>query len=104
MTQTIAPAHPGWSADSYACRPDLTKLRAKHIHSVLESEKGELTSLEAGVLKSLREHEILAANLESESQAIRTLGGKLTRNSGIANQTMRTPAIIRLIENKDMAT
>ncbi len=58
--------HPEWSAESFICRPDLTRFRTKYVHSILESEKGEVTSLEQEVLHSLREHEVLSTNIDAE--------------------------------------
>jgi hypothetical protein len=57
--------HPEWSPESFVCRPDLNRYRTKYVHSLLESEKGELSSLELEVVNSLREHEFLSKNVES---------------------------------------
>ena len=46
--------HPDWSPESFICRPDLAKYRAKYIHFLLESEKGELTTREQDVLDSIK--------------------------------------------------
>jgi hypothetical protein len=57
--------HPEWSAESFICRPDLTRYRTKYVHSILESEKGEVTLIEQEVLHSLREHEVLSTNVDA---------------------------------------
>jgi flavorubredoxin len=46
VAQTILHDHPGWSSENYICWTDLARYRAKYVHSLLESEKGELTFLE----------------------------------------------------------
>jgi uncharacterized membrane protein len=69
--------HPEWSPDSVICRPDLGRYRSKYVHSILESEKGDLTSLEQEVLHSLREHEILATNVDAEFEREWSFGERL---------------------------
>jgi len=69
--------YPDWSAESFICRPDLAKYRSKYVHSLLESEKGELSSLECEVLHSIREHELLAKNVDVEFEQKWSLGEKL---------------------------
>jgi uncharacterized membrane protein len=77
IVKEILHDHPGWSTESFICRPDLNQYRAKHVHSILESEKGELTSLEFEVVKSLREHEVLAKNIEAEFEQEWSFGERL---------------------------
>ncbi|MHB8840124.1 MAG: hypothetical protein ACYC7F_14375, partial [Gemmatimonadaceae bacterium] len=60
IAEEILQAHPDWSADKFICVADLAALRGQYVHSLLESEKGELSSLEQGVLRSLREHELVS--------------------------------------------
>jgi uncharacterized membrane protein len=69
--------HPEWATGCYICLPDLNQYRAKYVHSLLESEKGDLTTLEREVLNSLREHEVLAKNVDAEFDQVRTPGEKL---------------------------
>jgi hypothetical protein len=38
--------HPEWSSEALICRADLARYRAGYVRSILEAEKGELTSLE----------------------------------------------------------
>ncbi|MBN1361088.1 MAG: DUF1003 domain-containing protein [Sedimentisphaerales bacterium] len=44
---------------------------------MLESGKGELTTLEHDVLRSLREHELLSTNVDAESEQAWTFGQRL---------------------------
>jgi uncharacterized membrane protein len=77
IVQTILNDHPDWSSESYICWTDLARFRAKYVHSLLESEKGELTFLEKEVLQSLQKQELLSANVDSEFEKQRTLGERL---------------------------
>jgi uncharacterized membrane protein len=77
LAERILKDHPDWSPDSYICRADLSRYSADYVESLLESERGELTSLEEEVLESLRQHEILATDIEAEADKSRTRGEKL---------------------------
>ena len=68
---------PTWSSESYICRPDLARVRGQYVHDLLESERGELTSLEHEVVRSLQEHEILSSNIDAEFEQQWTFGEKL---------------------------
>lgn len=68
---------PEWSPDLYICRPDLADFRGKYVHGLLESERGELSSLEQDVVRSLREHEILSSNVDDEFQQHWSFGQRL---------------------------
>lgn len=58
IAMAIARDHPGWGPDSFICQPNLAKYRVNFVHSLLESEKGEVTLLEEEVLHSIRDHEL----------------------------------------------
>jgi uncharacterized membrane protein len=77
LSELLQRDHPAWSPDGFICRDDLTKIRALYVHELLASEKGELTTLEEDVMRSLREHEILSANVEDELQQGWSLGERL---------------------------
>jgi len=77
ISKEIRKEFPGWSAEKFICRPDLNRFRSSYVHSLLESEKGELTSLEHEVLQSIQEHELLAKDTESEFEEKWTLGERL---------------------------
>ena len=67
VADVIRRAHPDWSVSGFVCVADLNGLRSQYVQGLLETEKGELTTLEADVRRSLEEHEILASNVEQES-------------------------------------
>jgi uncharacterized membrane protein len=77
ITNEIARDHSDWSADSFICRADLNRYRSKYVHSLFESEIGDLTSLEQEVLTSLQGHEVLAKNIEAEFEREWTFGERL---------------------------
>jgi uncharacterized membrane protein len=77
VAQEILQEYPNWSQEKFICRADLNRYRGKYVHSLLESEKGELTSLENEVLTSLRNHETLAKNIDTEFEGEWTLGERL---------------------------
>jgi uncharacterized membrane protein len=66
IAETIRRAHPGWSPEGAICLADLNRFRARHVEDVLETERGELTSLETEVVRSLHEHETLSRNVNVE--------------------------------------
>ena len=68
---------PEWAPDKFICRADLADMRTRYVHSLLESERGELSTLEDEVLRSLREHELLAADVDAEFEVKRTFGERL---------------------------
>ncbi len=66
VADTIRRSHPDWSPHGFICLPDLNRFRAEHVQEMLETEKGELSSMEAEVLRSLAEHETLSRNVNVE--------------------------------------
>jgi uncharacterized membrane protein len=69
--------HPDWSSNSYICRADLAKYRTNYVRSLLQSETGELASLEQEVLDSMRDHELLTKNVDSEFEQSWSFGERL---------------------------
>jgi uncharacterized membrane protein len=72
--------YPEWSDKSYICHSDLAVYRGKYVHSILESEKGELTHLDTEVLQSLKNHELISENIENGSGQDWTFGERLADN------------------------
>jgi uncharacterized membrane protein len=77
ITRLIRQEHPDWSEESYICQADLSRYRADYIHTLLESEKGELTNLEHEVLESIQKHELLSQNVDIEFEKEWSFGEKL---------------------------
>ena len=66
IAREIEREYPQWKRDSFICPEDLNRIRSRYVHSLVESEKGELTTLERDVLRSLQDHELLSKNIEQE--------------------------------------
>lgn len=77
MATLIVRDHPAFTVESYVCRDDLNRYRSEYVQDLLVEEKGELTNLEREVIESLREHDILAANLEELMTGGGTYGERL---------------------------
>jgi uncharacterized membrane protein len=77
ITEQIKTSNPDWNPEGYICLNDLNQFRMKYIQSLLESEKGELTSLDHEVLESLQRHETLSSNVDAEFEKDSTLGEKM---------------------------
>jgi len=73
----ICKTRPDWSAQMYICRPDLTLIRGRYVHDLLESERGELSSLEQEVVRSLQEHETISANPDEAFEQTWSFGERL---------------------------
>lgn len=65
VAKEIARDYPNWTAEGFICKSDLTKYQVRYFHSLIESEKGEITALEKEVLRSIQEHEVLAKNIQA---------------------------------------
>ena len=77
VVEQIRKEFQGWKSDGYICKEDLNHFRSLYIQSILESEKGELTSLEKEVLDSLRQHETLASNINTEFEKDLAIGERM---------------------------
>lgn len=77
IAQLLARDFPDWSTSCYVCYADLAKYRTKYVHSILESEKGELSDLEKEVLESMARHELIAEDVDAEHEQAWTFGEKL---------------------------
>ena len=80
VAEQIKIANPAWKPEGYICLSDLNQFRMKNIQNLLESEKGELTTLDHDVLESLQRHETLSSNVDAEFEEDLTLEGKPTMN------------------------
>jgi uncharacterized membrane protein len=77
ITEKIKAECPEWSPTGYICVPDLNRFRAQYVEEVIKQDKGELTTLEAQVVESLKEQDLLAQNLNVEYEQQLSLGEKL---------------------------
>jgi uncharacterized membrane protein len=77
VVELIRRAYPDWSATSHICLTDLNRFRAEYVEDMLEAEKGSLSALETEVVKSLREQELLAENVNVAFDQQLTVGERL---------------------------
>jgi uncharacterized membrane protein len=77
VAELIRKDHPSWTADDTICRDDLNRYRAQYVQSALEAEKGDLSEIEAEVVRSLREGEVLTRDVNMEFEEKRTLGQRI---------------------------
>ena len=78
VVATIRKEHPDWSASEFICLSDLNHFRAAYFEDILELDKGELSTLEAAVVRSLEEEEaLLSKNINVEFDRALTFGERV---------------------------
>ena len=77
VAEVIQRVVPDWNSTKFICLSDLAEMRSRYVHSLLESEKGELSTMEQEVLKSLRENDILSSNVDAQFEQTWTFGERL---------------------------
>ncbi len=77
VAELIQKAHPAWNSDSFICFDDLNHFRTAFVEHMLTSERGEVSQLEADVVRSLHEHDILAENIDEQFAEDLTFGSRL---------------------------
>jgi uncharacterized membrane protein len=78
IIERIREEKPDLPAHGFICRSDLGRFRSNYVAQMLTRERGELTQMEEDVVKSLADHETLAANIEAEFAERRTVGERLS--------------------------
>ena len=66
-----------WNKSSKICKDDLYFYQNKYVHSLLESEKGELTTLETQVLSTMNQHELISMSSDTTSDHEWTKGERI---------------------------
>jgi uncharacterized membrane protein len=75
VVELIVKEHPDWSPDGFICLPDLNRYRGEYFEDLINADKGELSTLEGEVIKSLKEEEeLIATNINVEFDRQSTLG------------------------------
>jgi len=77
IAKLIQSQQPEWNDQSFICLDDLNQFRSQYVAQLVEIEKGELTSLENDVLKSLADQELISENTNAEIEASRSFGERL---------------------------
>jgi uncharacterized membrane protein len=73
----IEKEHPDWNHAQPICQTCLNRYRMDYVEDILEEDKGELSSLERGVLASLAQHDLVAEDVNEEFEQQLTLGDRL---------------------------
>jgi uncharacterized membrane protein len=68
---------PSWSPQSLICLNDVNHFRSMYVREAIKADLGEITELENDVLQSIKEHEIIADNLNSQFEQNLTFGERL---------------------------
>ena len=69
---------PECQAGDFVCFDDLGEFRKQYVKEVLEEEIGELSALDNEVVESLRQHEIVSADIGKQFQKKLTFGEQLS--------------------------
>lgn len=77
IAEIIARDVRNWDPKQYICWEDLARYRTEYVTSLLAAEKGELGQLEHEVLGSMQQHEVLATDVDRESEQKRSAGERL---------------------------
>jgi len=78
LVEIIRKTYPDWSSSGFICLSDLDQFRAEYVKGVLQTEKGELSTLEKEVMRSLSEQELLSKNINIEFDQKLTFGQRLS--------------------------
>jgi uncharacterized membrane protein len=78
IVEEVHRQHPHWTADQPICYECLNRFRAEHVRRLLEIEKGELSVLEEQVVDSLRQQELISANVNLQFERQLTVGERLS--------------------------
>ncbi len=77
VVEEIRKDNPDWSANGYICNHDLDHYRMAYVQSSLTAEKGEMSELEAAVVKSMKEQELLSKNMNDEFDSKLSFGERI---------------------------
>jgi uncharacterized membrane protein len=77
IAERIRAACPEWTSGSYICIADLNRFRNEYLTDIIKQDKGELTEIEADVVKSLQEQELLSKDLNAEYDRQLTVGQRM---------------------------
>lgn len=77
IAEKVKAQYPEWSERGYICIDDLNRLRSEYVQQVIETDRGELSSLEKQVVESLKEQELLAENINVLYDKQLTLGERM---------------------------
>ncbi len=77
VAERIRADHPDFDTDRYVCQPCNARYRAEYVRSLLEEDRGELSSLDEQVVTALRDQDLIAENLNTEFAERLTTGQRI---------------------------
>ena len=77
IIKIIRKTHPDWSSSGFICISDLNHFRAKYVEDIIRRDKGEVSTLEKQVVKSLEKQGLLSENVNVVFERRLTLGERL---------------------------
>ena len=66
VVDIIKKSNPSWDEKGFICFNDLNSFRAGYVENTLEAHKGAVSELDSEVIKSMKEHEIIAKNVNHQ--------------------------------------
>jgi len=79
LVKAIKKFHPDINLETgYICKNDLNKLRKEYFRQLILEEQGDLTEIEASVVKALHEHEVVSKLLDADDDTQLSFGQKLS--------------------------
>ncbi|MBI2171288.1 MAG: DUF1003 domain-containing protein [Chloroflexi bacterium] len=97
VVESIKSRLPTWNGDGYICIPDMQAFQRQHVSEILQKEQGDLSTLEQNVLEGMREHEVLAGDLNAEYDRRRTLGGRVADRIAVFGGSWRFLGIFAVV-------
>lgn len=77
VSKLIASARPDWGDGKFICRADLATYRRQHLELLLETERGELSTLDQEVIASLEHGQTISQLPEEMLQERETFGERM---------------------------
>ena len=71
IEEIIKNDHPEWNDNSRICKDDFDACRIKYIIKMIAEEKGSIEVLEAAVINSIKENEIITFNTRIENETLK---------------------------------
>ena len=68
---------PGWDGEGFVSRTELNKFRHLYVATLLEEEKGQLSTLDKEVLETMARHSVIAHDVEAELDQSLTFGQRI---------------------------
>ena len=77
LAESIQRRVPNWSSEAPICTACLNRLRSEYLQEEMEKDLGKLSSVEQDVLRSLKESELIADNINVEYEKHLTVGDRI---------------------------